>query len=91
MALFEAHSSICLCPQATRVFDSRTLGFAQVKAAGLVQTFGLHRNNIYQPHLFTSELSLYLLTDTRTLIDFLKIKKVPIINDYQPTPPRRVL
>ena len=83
MALFEAHSSICLCPQATRVFDSRTLGFAQVKAAGLVLTFGLHRINVYLPHLLTSELSLYLLTDARTPIDSLEIKKVPIINDYQ--------
>ena len=51
--------------------------------SGFVQTFGLHRINVYLPHLLTSELSLYLLTDARTPIDSLEIKKVPIINDYQ--------
>ena len=55
MALYEAHSLIVIVPQATLTFGQCALGFAQVKAAGLVEAFDLIVPTFYQLRLCSAK------------------------------------
>ena len=55
MALYEAHSLIVIVPQATLTFGQCALGFAPVKAAGLVEAFDLIVPTFYQLRLCSAK------------------------------------